>query len=115
MIQCHNVTTAFIRQLKNTFQVTATYKNNTISLALQVVQKDTFLMNLNGQGKSVMLTADLNLVYKKVPYCFGQQSQNQCPVPLKAQVKEQYVQKFAKVCIFFHRANEIKLSGLIVH
>ena len=65
------------------------------------LQKDTFLMNLNGQGKSVMLTADLNLVYKKVPYCFGQQSQNQCPVPLNAQVKEQYVQKFAKVCIFF--------------
>ena len=73
-------------------------------------------MNLNGQGKSVMLKADLNLVYQKVPDCFGQQNQNlfnQCPVPLNAQVKEKHVKNFAKVCIFFiARDNEIKLSGL---
>jgi hypothetical protein len=69
----------------------------------QYIETSKFMMNWEDQQKTVMLKADLNLVYSNVPDCFGKQSiVNQCPVQLNTQFVQGWVDYFSLVCLYIY-------------
>ncbi len=68
--------------------------------SFQLEEENVFSMKSNGPMKSVMLKADLNLVFHELPSCFGnvlQNAPNQCPVTGVTGMKQNWVQSFASV------------------